>query len=157
MNKTNDKQQAIQYLTDLMQTIAAAYYKHGLFLPPEEGAGFGRSGRLVVHESMDNDAAVSIDLYDLFGDGLPKCTDLDFDDQTGQQGMPRRQHAYCITYCPEWEDHPVLLLCNEEGANEFDDSFDLALEDVPLKTIQSITAWIESLLPTSETQNTEPL
>lgn len=150
-----NKQQDIQYLTDLMGTIAAAYYKKGLFSPPEGeedlDPGFGRCGRLWVHET--GEAGISIDLYDLFGDNLPKCENLEFDDQTHQEGMPARQHAYCISHDPDWEGEQVLLLCNEAGVNEFDDSFDLALGDVPEETLHSIIRWIESLLPSNQNDN----
>lgn len=158
MSKTKDmvidqrnKQQTIQYLTDLMGTIAMAYYKRGLFLPPEPGAGFGRRGQLWVHET--GEAGVSIDLYDLFDDGLPECEHLEFDDQTRQDGMPARQRAFCISYNPDWEKQQVLLQCNDATQTEFDDSFDLALEDAPEETLRSITAWIESLLPSNENDN----
>lgn len=149
------KQQDIQYLTDLMATISAAYYKKGLFGPPEGeenlDPGFGRRGRLWLHETSE--AGVSIDLYDLFGDNLPMCEHLEFDDQTHQEGMPARQQAYCISYNPDWEEHPVLVLCNEAGVKETDDSFDLSLEDIPAETVASIIQWIESLLPSNDNDN----
>lgn len=138
------KRQTIQYLTDLMAVIAAAYYKKGMFATPEEGAGFGRKGHLWVHES--GEAGVSIDLYDLFDDGLPPCEHLTFDDQTHVAGMPARQEAYSIIYSPDREPNAVTLLCKDKDADDFDDSFDLELNDAPEETLQAITAWIEGLM-----------
>lgn len=138
------KQQTINLLTGLMMVINYAYYKTGMFAPPEEGAGFGRKGHLWVHES--GEAGVSIDLYDLFDDGLPPCEHLTFDDQTHVAGMPARQEAYSISYDPDRESNAVTLLCKDKDVDDFDDSFDLELNDVPEETLQAITAWIERLM-----------
>lgn len=138
------KQDAIQRLTFLMSTIQMAYYK-GRFTQPEENAGFGQSGLLWVHET--GECGISIDLYDLFGDNLPACPDLTFDSLCPSDGKPMHQKAYCVSYDPDWEEHTVLVQCNDASLDEFDDSFDLPLDYIPEQTIRSITAWIESLLP----------
>ena len=138
------KQETIKRLTDLMATIAMAYYKKGLFTPPEEDDGFGKYNRLWVHEF--GEAGVSIDLYDLFDDGLPKCEHLTSKDQTHVAGMPARQEVYCISYDPDREPCAVTLLCKDENVDETDDSFDLELADAPEETLKSITAWIEGLM-----------
>ena len=133
-------------LTALMAAIHAAYQK-GEFAPPEfedNDCGFGRQGMLWVHET-DNGKSVSIDLYDLFDDGLPELEGVEFDSMCPADGKPIRQKAYCISYEPEWEEHPVLVLCNDASATEFDDSFDLTLEYVPEDVQQRIYDWIKNL------------
>ena len=139
MNETSKQ------LIALMAAIHAAYQK-GKFAPPEceEDCGFGRQGQLWVHE-IDKKRGVSIDLYDLFDDGLPELEGMEFDSMCPADGNPIRQKAYCISYNPEWEEHPVLVLCNDASATEFDDSFDLTLEYVPEEVQQRIYDWIKNL------------
>ena len=112
MNETSKQ------LIALMAAIHAAYQK-GEFAPPEceEDCGFGRQGQLWVHE-IDKKRGVSIDLYDLFDDGLPELEGMEFDSMCPADGKP-------IT--------------------EFDDSFELTLEYVPEEVQQRIYDWIKSL------------
>lgn len=138
-NAKRDKQQTSNKLTDLMAFIQMAYYKGKLGNEIE-----GRVGGLRIHET--GEAGVSIDLYHFEGDGLPVCDGLDFDAVCPADMQLIHQQAFCISYDPDWEEHPVLVQCSDTTGT--DDSFDLTLDNVPEDVQQRITAWIESQLPT---------
>lgn len=135
---SKNKQETIKYLTDLMGTIQMAYYKGKLGNEIE-----GYVGDLRVHET--GEAGVSIDLYHFEGDGLPVCEGLDFDAVCPADMQLIHQQAYCISYDPDWEEHPVLIQCDDQTGS--DDSFELTLDNVPEDTLKHITAWIESQMP----------
>lgn len=88
-----------------------------------------------------------IDLYNFFGDGKPVCDGLDFDAVCPADMQLIHQQAFCISYDPDWEEHPVLIQCSDTTGT--DDSFDLTLDNVPEDVQLRITAWIESQLPTA--------
>ena len=129
-----NKQESIQYLRDIMATIAAAYYK---------GRGGSVLDALRVHET--DEAGISIDLYNFEGDGQPVCEGLDFDALCPADMQMIHQRAHTVSYEPDWEEHPVLLLCSDTTGN--DDSFDLTLDNVPQEVIETITNWITSKFP----------
>lgn len=129
-----NKQESIQYLRDIMATIAAAYFK---------GRGGSVLDALRVHET--GEAGISIDLYNFEGDGQPVCEGLDFDALCPADMQMIHQRAHTISYEPDWEPHPVLLLCSDTTGN--DDSFDLTLDNVPQEVIENITNWITSKFP----------
>lgn len=140
-----NKRQTSKYLTDLMATIQMAYFKGGRNEEEEEGC----VGRLRVHET--GEAGVSIDLYHFEGDGQPVCDGLDFDAVCPADLQLIHQRAFCISYDPDWEEHPVVIQCSDTTGS--DDSFDLTLDNVPEDVQQRITAWLESQLPTAGQQD----
>lgn len=119
-----NKQQTINYLTELMAAIAAAHYK-------------GRNtGSLRVHEN--GEAGISIDLYNFEGDGLPVCDGLkpciiNFDDGSTAIG-----NVFCMCYEPD-DLTPLAFLCS------FDEVGDVELdpEDLPETSIDNIVNWFE--------------
>lgn len=140
-NNQNEKQQAIQYLTDLMATIQASYFKRGLFTPLEECSGSGICGDLWVHEGSDpNKSSVSIDLYHFGGDGKDVCEGLHgctvtFDDGTTDTGW-----LFCMHYDPD-DVTPLVFLFMPDPDR---DDIDVEPDSVPLPVLQNITKWIES-------------
>lgn len=143
IDQMNEKQQAIQYLTDLMATIQAAYFKRGLFAPLEGCAGSGICGDLWVHEGGDPDkASISIDLYHFGGDGLPVCDGLKPCAITYDDGSHDIGHLFCMHYDPD-DVTPLLFLLSHD---EYGDGGDIDVEpdSVPLPVLQNITKWLES-------------
>lgn len=144
MNETSKK------LTELMAAIHAAYYK-GEFAPPEfedRDCGFGRQGMLWVHAPEEDKNNISIDLYDFFDDKLPELEGMEFDTIVPPDGTQIRQKAWCITYSPDWEEHPVLVLCedaSEDASDDSGDDYELTLEYVPEDVQQRIHDWIKNL------------
>lgn len=132
-----------QQLTDLMARICTAYLQSVKDIDKCDYEGFGRVGDLRVH-AVDDRNGVSIDLYNFEGDGLPVCDGLTFDSVCPSDGLPIRQTAFCISYNPEWEEHPVLVLCDDATVEESDGGFDLTLDYIPDDVQQRIKTWIES-------------
>ena len=112
----------VSYLTDIMETICAYYFK-----------GYELGVR--VHES--GDAGISIDLYHFEGDGKPVCDGLTFKDED----MKELQRAYCVVYNPDWEDAPLRVLCKEIDGE--DDDYDMPPEDLPDSVLFAIIHWLE--------------
>lgn len=132
-----NKQETIKHLTDLMATIQMAYYKGG-----HREDTFGHVGRLRVHET--GEVGISIDLYHFEGDGLPVCEGLDFDAVCPTDMQLIHQRAWCISYDPDWEEHPVIIQCSDITGT--DDSLDLTLDYVPEEVQQQIITWLKSQL-----------
>lgn len=135
----NEKQQTIQYLTDLMATLQMAHFKGRLEECP-----------LRIHESSDTyGLSISIDLYNFEGDGKDVCEGLSnctvtFDDGTTDTGW-----FFSMRYDPD-DVTPLTFMFSPKGR----DDFDIDPDNVPLTVLQNITAWLEkAMLPQ---QNQEP-
>lgn len=138
----NEKQQTIQYLTDLMATLQMAHFKGRLEECP-----------LRIHESSDpNRLSVTIDLYNFDGDGKNVCEGLDnctitFDDGTTDTGR-----IFCMCYEPD-DMAPLTFMFSPENRHDFD----IEPDSVPLAVLQNITAWLEKAMlpqPNPEPKNT---
>ena len=126
MEKMN-KQQAIQYLTDLMATIQAAYYKGRMMDCP-----------LRVHDS--GEAGISIDLYNC--DGKPVCEGLTF----YTEGRKELQRAFCLVYNPDYEEDYLWIMCFNDKPCDYDDDYELLPEDLPEAVLTNIAAWLEQAM-----------
>ena len=125
-----EKQQAIQYLTDLMATIQGAYFK-----------GRMEGHTLWVHERMDDSAAISIDLYNFGGDGKPVCEGLrpctvTYDDRSQGKGW-----LYCMCYNPD-DVTPLTFIFDSDTFGDIN----LDPEDVHEDVLQNIAAWLEQAM-----------
>ena len=85
IDQQNEKQQAIQYLTDLVATICGYYYK-----------GRTQDSALRIHEGSCG--TISIDLYNFEGDGKPVCEGLKPCTVTYDDGSTDTGHLYCMCY-----------------------------------------------------------
>ena len=131
------KQISIQ-LTNLMAAISAAFYRSKPADMTECNVG-----ELRVHQN-DSGKGISIDLYNFEGDGLPVCEGLDFDAVCPADMQMIHQRAWCISYDPDWEEHPVIIQCSDITGT--DDSLDLTLDYVPEEVQQRIITWLKSQL-----------
>ena len=141
------KQETIKYLTDLMATIQAAYFKGKC-----EDV-FGQVGGLTVHESGDPDScAISIDLYNFDGDGKPVCDGLKPCTLTFDDGSTDTGWLFCMHYDPYEEETPLVFLFTPEE----DGDYDVDPEDVPEELLQDIIKWIEGLFAPNQEEWPEP-
>ena len=152
MNKTKDmvlrnKQQAIQYLTDLMGVISNAYYKRGMFMPLENDSSSRVRGDLRVHEGSEG--GISIDLYHFEGDGLPVCDGLNPCTITYDDGSTDIGHLFCMHYDGNDEVTPLVFLFSSDSVGDID----IDPEDVPAPVLENIIRWIESVFNENETPN----
>ena len=136
------KESTIKHLTDLMVTIQMAYYKGrlGVRNGDDTGGDGAVCGELWVHETGNNEAAISIDLYNFGGDGLPVCEGLNpctitFDDGTTDTGW-----LYNMFYIP---DDVTPLAFNFTPNNGPD--IDVKPDSLPEGVLRNITAWIEGV------------
>ena len=138
----NEKQQTIQYLTDLMATLQMVHFKGSIEECP-----------LRIHEGSDPDRlSISIDLYNFEGDGEDVCKGLDdctviFDDGTTDTGK-----LFCMCYDPD-DVTPLTFMLLPDNRHDFD----IEPDCVPLPVLQNITAWLEKAMqpqPKPETKNT---
>ena len=136
-----DKQQTIQYLTDLMGVIANAYYKKGMFAPLEYDDHSGVRGDLRVHES--GDAGISIDLYHFEGDGLPVCDGLKPCTITYDDGSKDIGHLFCMCYDADDVTPLVFLFSHDEYGDGGD--IDLEPESIPADVLENIVGWLEGM------------
>lgn len=128
MEKMN-KQQTIQYLTDLMATIANAHYK-----------GRMMDCSLRVHDS--GEAGISIDLYNFSGDGKPVCEGLTFN----IDGKNEMQRAFCLVYNPDYEEEHLWIMCFNDKPCNYDDDYELLPEDLPEAVLKNIVTWLEQAM-----------
>ena len=130
IDQQNDKQQTIQYLTDLMATICGYYYKGRL-----HDAGIS------IHEGSTG-GTISIDLYNFEGDGNPVCEGLKPCTVTYDDGSTDTGHFFCMCYDPDDDITPLVFLFSHD---EYGDGGDIELDpdDVPLQVLHNITAWLE--------------
>lgn len=124
------KEKTIQYLTDLMATIQAAYFK-----------GKMEGHTLWVHERMAASAAISIDLYNFGGDGKPVCEGLrpctvTYDDSSRGKGW-----LYCMCYDPD-DVTPLTFIFDSDALGDLD----LDPEDVHEDVLQNIATWLEQAM-----------
>lgn len=127
IDEKNEKQQVINYLTDLMATIQNYYFKSRMEGHP-----------LWVHERFDNSAAISIDLYHFEGDGKPVCDGLNPCTITCDDGSQMKGNLYCISYDPD-DVTPLTFVFDEETLGDMD----VDPEDVPEDVLKGITEWLE--------------
>lgn len=125
-----NKQELIKCLTDLMATVQMAYFKGRM-----EGC------TLIVHE--ENNATISIDLYNFEGDGKPVCDGLKpctitYDDNTQDSGW-----LFCMAYDPDDDVTPLAFLFTPDG-DEGDMEIDP--EDVPEEVLKNVIAWLEKAM-----------
>jgi hypothetical protein len=125
-----NKQQTIQYLTDLMATIQAAYFK-----------GRMEGHTLWVHERMDDSAAISIDLYNFGGDGKPVCEGLYPCTITHDDGTDEKGHVFCMCYDSDAVT-PLTFLFDSDAFGDLD----LDPEDVHEDVLQNIATWLEQAM-----------
>lgn len=125
-----NKQQTIQYLTDLMATIQGEYFK-----------GRMEEHTLWVHERMDDSAAISIDLYNFGGDGKPVCEGLYPCTITHDDGTDEKGHVFCMCYDPDAVT-PLMFLFSYA---EWSDKSDIEIEPsvMPTQALQNVAAWLE--------------
>ncbi len=129
MEKMN-KQQTIQYLTDLMATIQAAYFK-----------GRMEGHTLWVHERMDDSAAISIDLYHFGGDGKPVCDGLKPCTVTFDDGSQDTGWLYCMCYDSD-DVTPLTFIFESDAVGDI--TFDA--EDIQEDVLRNIAAWLEKAM-----------
>lgn len=127
-----NKQETIKYLTDLMATVQMAHFK-------------GRELGVRVHESGNDDAAISVDLYNFEGDGKPVCDGLNpctitYDDGTTDKGL-----VYCMCYNPDEEETPLVFLFSHDEYGDGGD-IDIDPEDLSEETLLNITQWLEKAM-----------
>lgn len=129
IDQQNEKQQAIQHLTDLMATICGYYYK-----------GRTQDSALRIHEGSCG--GISIDLYNFEGDGKPVCEGLKPCTVTYDDGSTDTGHFFCMCYDPDDDITPLVFLFSHD---EYGDGGDIELDpdDVPLQVLHNITAWLE--------------
>lgn len=126
IDQQNEKQQAIQHLTDLMATICGYYYK-----------GRTQDSALRIHEGSCG--GISIDLYNFEGDGKPVCEGLNPYTVTYDDGSQHPGHLFCMCYDADgWT--PLTFLFSPA---DFDDDFTINPEDIPTTVLRDITAWLE--------------
>lgn len=144
-----NKQQTIQYLTDLMATIQMAYFKGRLGERNGDNTGGdgAKAGDLWVHESA-GDAAISIGLYDFGGDGKPVCEGLTAITVSGYGGKEATADVFAVCYDPDRESHPLTLMVNEGLGDEDSDpdTYDVTPDLLPEQTLKNIAAWLEETL-----------
>lgn len=126
IDQQNEKQQAIQHLTDLMDTICGYYHKDRL---PDCA--------LVVND--DGNAGISIDLYNFGGDGKPVCDGLDPCTITYDDGSQDTGHLFCMCYSDDYVTPLVFLFSPTDGRIDIE----LDSEDIPTTVLRDITAWLE--------------
>lgn len=125
IDQQNEKQQAIQYLTDLMATVSN-YYLKGRIKPEP----------LRISESRLIPGQIGIDLYN-FGK-KPVCDGLNFvpiyfDDGTDELGF-----VYAMHYNAD-DPTPLTFLVDFTNLPEVQ----VGPEDLPADTLQNITRWLE--------------
>lgn len=125
------KQEIIKHLTDLMATVQMAHFK-------------GREVGVRVHESLQvSSAAISIDLYNFEGDGLPVCEGLKPCTITCDDGSTMRGNVFCMCYNPDDEVTPLVF--------EFEPSIpipdmDIDPDDMPEESLKNVVAWLEKAM-----------
>ena len=125
--KTTSKQDVIKHLTELLTTIQAAYFK-----------GKMEGHRLWVHESCNNDAAISIDLYHFGGDGRPVCDGLNPCTITYDDGTTDTGNVYCMCYNPD-DVSPLCFLFEPDRG----DDVDIEPEALPEESLANIVRWLQ--------------
>ena len=142
-----DKKETIKYLTDLMATVQMAYFKGRLGVRNGDNTGGDGAvcGELWVHESpCVSSAAISIDLYDFGGDGLPVCDGLEPCTITCDDGSAMTGVVFCMCYNPDDELTPLVF--EFEGADDGTPDMDVAPEQMPEPALKNVTAWLEGVL-----------
>ena len=91
-------------------------------------------GAIRVHEGND-DASISIDLYNFEGDGNDVCEELEFN-TTGDEKV---WHAFCVSYDPDREN-PLIIIAEPTGV--YCDYEDFTPDQVPDATLANITTWL---------------
>ena len=129
MEKMN-KQQTIQYLTDLMVTIQAAYFK-----------GRMEGHTLWVHERMDDSAAISIDLYNFVGDGKPVCEGLKPCTVTYDDGSQGTGWLYCMCCDPD-DVTPLTFIFESDAVGDIT----LDAEDIQEDVLRNIATWLDQAM-----------
>lgn len=124
-----NKQEIIKNLTDLLSTIQGYYFKGRL-----EGC------RPWVHESDEEGAAISIDLYNFGGDGKPVCDGLDPYTVTYDDGSQDIGWLFCMCYDPD-DVTPLVFLFSP--GDESDD-IEIDPEDLSEEVLQNILTWLEA-------------
>ena len=125
IDQQNEKQQAIQYLTDLVATVSN-YYLKGRIKPEP----------LRISESRLTPGQIGIDLYN-FG-SKPVCDGLNFvpiyfDDGTDEQGF-----VFAMHYNAD-DPTPLTFLVDFTNLPEVQ----VEPESLPTDTLQNITRWLE--------------
>lgn len=125
------KQQTIQYLTDLMATIQAAYFK-------------GReTGSLCIDEV--GLAGIVFDLYDFDGDGHDFVEGLNgvVPDHSAH-GVEEKEsgRVYCVGYDPDDEEPIFFQFAPDDGSDDY-----IILPDtLPADLLQNIATWLEQAM-----------
>ena len=141
-NEQNEKQQAIQYLTDLMATIQAAHFKGRL-----------RDCPLRVHEASIG-AGISIDLYHFEGDGKDVCDGLHgVTPDHSAHGVDEKETGWVfnIGYDPD-DEQPLYFLFMPDGKEE---DYSILPDTLPLALLQNVTAWLEKQMKPAAQQKQE--
>lgn len=141
MSKTKDmvidnqnKQQTIQYLTDLMATIQGAYFKGRMEGHP-----------LWVHERSDDSAAISIDLYDFGGDGGDFVEGLNgVTPDHSAHGVEEKESGwvFCMCYDPD-DEEPLFFLFSPDDES---DDYSILPDTLPADLLERIAAWLEQAM-----------
>lgn len=100
-------------------------------------------GNLRVHEGND-DASISIDLYNFEGDGKDVCDNLEFDFANGDTIHLK---AFAICYDPDRKRLPVTISCNDLTNDGY---AYLSVNDIPDITLASITTWLWDIVKQPE-------
>lgn len=134
MGKTN-KQQTIQYLTDMMAYIQGVYYKDSNII----------WNSLCINERMDADADIYIDLYDSNGDGhdfvdglrgvVPDYSSHGVDDKVS--GWVSN-----IGYDP-YDEEPLYFCFLPDG---HDKNYSILPDTLPADLLEHIATWLEQAM-----------
>ena len=141
MNEQNERQQTIQYLTDLMATIQNAHFKGRLHDCP-----------LRVHEG--NGVGISIDLYNFEGDGKDVCDGLHgVTPDHSAHGVDEKETGWVFNmgYDPD-DEQPLYFLFLPDGD---EDDHSILPDTLPIAVLRNITAWLEQQMKPTEQQKQE--
>lgn len=139
IDQLNDKQQAIQYLTDLVATVSN-YYLKGRIKPEP----------LRISESRLIPGQIGIDLYN-FGT-KPVCDGLNFvpiyfDDGTDEQGF-----VFAMHYNAD-DPTPLTFLVDFTNLPEVQ----VGPESLPTDTLQNIARWLEQAAQDKQQSGAAPV
>ncbi len=122
-------------MTNVMATIQVAYFKGRMEGHP-----------LWVHESLDDGASISIDLYHFGGDGEPVCGGLKTCTITHEDGTTTSDEVFCMHYDPD-DEHPLTFIVDGGPLENGDmNTYAATPEQLPEKVLSAISLWLNNEL-----------
>lgn len=131
-----EKQQTIQYLTDLMATIQGAYFKNSAAIP------------LLIHETGE-EAGIYINIFSPKGSGM--TTNEGFTSRSNDD--PRLERAFRLEYNPDYDEDHLWITCFDDDPDEYDDGLP---EDFSEAVLKNITTWLEQAMQPTPQKATTP-